>query len=540
MSERNRTADEIDLATPIAGPRVAADRVDAARVEAPVVGALMKGLTGLLLMVGFLVRLLPLVQGRALLMRQPSEDGYLMLTAARYMALGLGLSTADGTIPTNGVQPLAAFIDVLCFVLARGDRTIGVALVMALSLLVSLLALVAVYRLAVLVFARFPAPKILAAFTAALWFASPLVIPHSTNALETGIYLLIIAVTCRYFIVNMADPEIDLPWSKAAVFGLLLGASFWARNDAVFLAVALMGARLYITVGLPMVVLYRRVREMILSGVVMAAVAAPWMINNAVRFGSVIPISGKAEAAKRLGTNVLVAPTKLTEYISVVIGIPQSLEDLLPVKVACLAFVLAVAALVAKIARDGDKRTRALCIFALMHTAQLAIYYGIFFGAGHFMARYMAPVSMLSAFLIAGLSFAVLRRPSLRLAFASLLVLLAVVQDARLYQRSHEHMHFQVVDWVTANVAPDIWIGAIQTGTIGFFHDRTINLDGKVNPDALKAAAEHRLRQYVLSSKVQYLPDWTGITDFVTWLSPEFEIIVNDPAANLAVLKRVR
>jgi len=44
----------------------------------------------------------------------------------------------------------------------------------------------------------------------------------------------------------------------------------------------------------------------------------------------------------------------------------------------------------------------------------------------------------------------------------------------------------------------------------------------------------------VLSSKVQYLPDWTGIIDFATWLSPEFEIIVNDPVANLAVLKRVR
>ena len=35
-----------------------------------------------------------------------TEDGYLMLTVARNMALGEGMSVSNGTIPTNGIQPM--------------------------------------------------------------------------------------------------------------------------------------------------------------------------------------------------------------------------------------------------------------------------------------------------------------------------------------------------------------------------------------------------------------------------------------------------
>jgi hypothetical protein len=36
-----------------------------------------------------------------------TEDGYLMLTVARNMAIGLGMSVSEGTIATNGIQPMA-------------------------------------------------------------------------------------------------------------------------------------------------------------------------------------------------------------------------------------------------------------------------------------------------------------------------------------------------------------------------------------------------------------------------------------------------
>ena len=44
-----------------------------------------------------------------------TEDGYLMLTVARNLALGNGLSVSDGQIITNGIQPLATFVYSLPF-----------------------------------------------------------------------------------------------------------------------------------------------------------------------------------------------------------------------------------------------------------------------------------------------------------------------------------------------------------------------------------------------------------------------------------------
>ena len=60
------------------------------------------------MLVGTAVRLAPLTSDRRTI-AAISEDGYLMLTVARNVALGRSLTIADGTIATNGVQPLATF-----------------------------------------------------------------------------------------------------------------------------------------------------------------------------------------------------------------------------------------------------------------------------------------------------------------------------------------------------------------------------------------------------------------------------------------------
>ena len=77
--------------------------------------------------VGFVARVAPLFERDGRLLQQyPTEDGYLMLTIARNIALGHGMSTAEGTIPTNGTQPLVNLLWALGFKLFGGDRTLGV------------------------------------------------------------------------------------------------------------------------------------------------------------------------------------------------------------------------------------------------------------------------------------------------------------------------------------------------------------------------------------------------------------------------------
>jgi hypothetical protein len=409
---------------------------------------------------------------------------------------------------------------------------------MAFSLLIAGLSLWAVYRLGCALFAGRADGREIAALAAAAWFASPIVIEHSTNALETGLYFLTTALAMRYFVVHASDPDADLPWSRAALLGLLLGLAFWSRNDAVFLAGAIALTRIGLVLGRPAAVMVRRISELAVVAIVMAAMAAPWLISNALRFGSVVPISGKAEAADRIGANLVTLPAKLAEYLTVVGAIPN-LDELRPsVRLLCSGLVLVAIGIAVVAFRRGSKQVRAGVLLGLLHAAFFATYYGVFFGAGHFLSRYTSPISILCAFLT--VSVVMTRAPASlgRIAFPALLGLLALFLDLRVYRKSHEHMHFQVVTWVAANVPPDEWVGAIQSGTVGFFHDRTINLDGKTNPDALRARYEDRMRAYILGSPIRYLADWSGIASWRSMLAPHFQVIVDDPRANLGVLKR--
>jgi hypothetical protein len=85
-------------------------------------------------------------------------------------------------------------------------------------------------------------------------------------------------------------------------------------------------------------------------------------------------------------------------------------------------------------------------------------------------------------------------------------------------------------------------VGAFQSGTLGFFHDRTLNLDGKLNPLALAASRERRHQSYVLDSPVEFVIDWVSILE--PWyrssaeLGRQFEFVVLDRERNFAVLKR--
>jgi hypothetical protein len=502
----------------------------------PILVAVVLGLLG----VGLAVRVLPLAQGRDLLLRQPSEDGYLMLTVARNMAVGLGMSTAAGTIPTNGVQPLATGLFAAGFFVARGDKTVGVAWVMWLSVLISLAAAWAVFRLGRVVFAGRDDADELSMVAAAAWFASPIVVSHSMNALETGIYFLVLALAMRVFLIRAADPDRDLSWREAVGLGGWLGLAFLARNDAIFLAAAMGLARLGLAWGRPAAVRVRRGRELALAAGVMAALAAPWMISNFVRFGSIVPISGKAEAAERLGENLPTLPAKLAEFVSVVGAIPNPLEPRPPVALACAVLVLLAVGAALAVFRRGSPRMRAAALLGLIHGGILALYYGAFFGAPHFLSRYTSPVSILCALLTVGLVLTQLKPLALRIGVPLLMGAVALVLDVRVYKNSHEHMHFQVVDWVDRNVPAEAWVGAIQSGTLGFFHDRTINLDGKTNPAALKARGPERMRPYILATPIAYLADWSGIAAWESFLAPDFEVVVDDPALNLGVLKKVR
>jgi len=177
-------------------------------------------------------------------------------------------------------------------------------------------------------------------------------------------------------------------------------------------------------------------------------------------------------------------------------------------------------------------------------------FYGLFFGAPYFMSRYLSILSPFLALLGVIAAYRCLMLMPKRLHQATLIpaaasvAIVAVGLNGMLYRNGLHHEHFQVVDWVKAHVPAQTWVGAIQTGTLGFFHDKTINLDGKVSPDALRAKLnEGDAIPYILRSEIKYLVDWHGIAEWIRiergGFNQKFELVLADQRTNLAVLRRI-
>ncbi|MCO6450792.1 MAG: glycosyltransferase family 39 protein [Caldilineales bacterium] len=507
---------------------------------------LLLGLLLCLFLTGLIARAAPVLDRDGRLLRQfPAEDGYLMLTIARNIAIGKGMTVSDGAVATNGTQPLVTMLWAVLYKLSGGDKVAGVRLVLIASIVISSLTAWVIFLLGRRVYKPLPGAAYLAAVAALLWYASPPLIRHTMNAQETGAYLLIVTVVMFVFLV-WYDRRERLHY--ALLMGLLLGLAFWIRNDAVLLAAA---------IGIAWTLLARLdrdrspsrvVTELLLVGFTTLAIAAPWLIYNKLNFGHIVPNSGIAEGYPiHFAANLRFVPAKLVEYITVIYDIDPKVEDS-PLStfgflIIAGAFALAVGWLYRQRDSDGFRFLSLSGVF----TMTICIFYGLFFNAPWFLSRFLSPLSPSFVILTIGLAAYVMRFlwriPLGRVAviLPAFLTLIVVHMNIQAYTWGDYHMHFQVIEWVEENVPDDVWVAAIQTGTLGYFHERTINLDGKVDPAALEARITGQTEDYVLSTPARYIVDWVDLVD-ILWMGGGFnehwEKILENREQNIAVLMR--
>jgi len=509
----------------------------------------------LLLVTGLAARLSPFldVDGR-LYWLLLSEDGYLMQTIARNMAVGLGMSTAHGTMPTNGVQPLATFLYAGLHALAGGSKLLAIGYVTVFATTVSAAATWVFWRLGQSVLRDLPFARDIALLAAALWFASPAIVGQSMNGLETGVYYLAITTTLLYYFSLDLSAPAPMSTGQRVALGLLLGLTFLARNDAVFFIAAVLAAHLLLGGASAGGGWRRRAGDAVVAGGLSMVVASPWLVYNKLMFGSVVPISGLAEShAAGFGANLRMIPAKLVEASLLYVRVPKALETAWPVVVVSLVILAGLGWAAWSLVARRSLRGLRFCAITLVFCAGIGGYYGLFFGAPWFLSRYLSALSPLlwllsltSAYLLLA-GFLRSRRTFMACgaALTSMLLLVAAGLAVLNFQGGRSNGHRQVVDWVQKNVDERQWVGGVQTGTLGYFHDRTINLDGKVNPKALRARIESGgVFGYVLEeTPINYLVDWVGIAGWASTASaPQFgqafEVVVDDKAANLGVLRR--
>jgi len=506
----------------------------------------------LVVLIGVAVRLIPLFDVKHwLFWYYMTEDGYLLQTVARNMAMGLGMSTSAGTIPTNGVQPLFTLLSALAFWLVGANKVAGIVLVTMVSTLIGLGAMWLVWRIARRVLPHILSLDGVAFLLAALWFSAPDIVYINMNGLETGLYWLCLLAALDYYL-SIADKCWQI--RQRVWLGVLLGLTFLARNDAVFFIAALLATHLVLDKQ-DMSNWQRRIFDVVTAGVVSILVGMPWLVNNWLKFGSIVPISGKAESAGIvLGQNLPSVPAVWLNSTLLYFPVPSSMLSRLPLMLIALLGVTAVISIFWKTQAVKIPAAKRMWLVTFLLLLALTLYYGMVFGAPWFLPRYFSPVSPMLWIMLVGIFFSGFQRVAhtkvakITVIITVLLALMSLgfygTDLLRGHSRGSAIMHKQVVDWVAQHVPERDWVGAVQTGTLGYFHDRTINLDGKVNPYALRAKLQQGdVIDYVLQSPIVWLVDWNGI---VVWhdaqkypeFTKEFNVLVNDKEMNIGVLVR--
>ncbi len=209
---------------------------------------------------------------------------------------------------------------------------------------------------------------------AAVWFASPLALKQTTNGLETGPYVCAIAAVLLF----------DARWRtrsgvRAAVLGALLGVLFLVRNDAVFVVVAFLAVELYANDGRAFRV---RIQHAAILGSAAFVIALPWLVYNAQVFGSIVPVSGRAESLNvSLGENIATVPRALAQYAWMATPLPARLAEQGTFALLTVVALLAGIGLTARQwMRVGIRFERWMAVL-LIDGVLLTVYYGLFFGA---------------------------------------------------------------------------------------------------------------------------------------------------------------
>ena len=181
--------------------------------------------------------------------------------------------------------------------------------------------------------------------------------------------------------------------------GALLGLCFLTRIDAVFFIAAVTAWHTLLGFRQQFAEFKRRLGESLVMGLTSMVLAGPWLAYNKLVFGSFMPISGTAQSTGRFGANLAHVPGNLFDYATLVLPVPKAILTS-PAAVAMSALaILLYAAITASMARHMTRQQFSVLMIGTLFLLGLAGYYGLFFGAPHFMGRYLSPVSPLLAIL---------------------------------------------------------------------------------------------------------------------------------------------
>ena len=473
------------------------------------------------MVVTFVTRIILAFRPELKLTERPyQEDSFYMFGCAAQLAAGNGFSI-DGENPTNGVQPLVVLLYAPFFKIAGDDRWLGLRLTFILVGLLEALCVYVIYRLVSQLGKDRGLAERSALVAALLWTTLYTLLVHDANGLETGLLATLYLLVLWRYTLMVQRPDRSL--RSEILLGCLLGLLVLARIDAaifvsLLLAVELIRGRFSSQTFVRCVVL----------GVCSLLVSAPWWIYNLTQFGSLMPISGQSESIESLvHVNLYTTPQTIGDILTVMFYSGYDLyAPSLSVAWGALMLLIWIALFwVTKLHRKIPQTFDLRPLLPLFLTGiVLAIYYTFFFSAPHFISRYLHPlrigVLLVFAMLLPMLIDWIRGQRSLTLRrvmqFGGIAVLLlAAFFNTAVYLRAFTTDKTPPVHYAglyAQKVAPEK-VGMTSSGTASFIAQNVVNLDGKVNADALKARKQDRLGEYVVEANINYIADWKDMCE---------------------------
>jgi hypothetical protein len=468
------------------------------------------------------------VKREALAHRPFEEDTFFHMAVTRNMAMGRGI-TIDGVERTSGAQP-GNFMYVLAHLAAHFDKWQALRWARLLDVITSVGSAVCLYWIVRRLLRRESVEKAAAyaLLAAGLWLSSFQVFRTNLNGYETGLAAwILLACTGLYLKVWQDGGDKASGYFRDILLGVLFGLAVLTRVDHGFLAAS--AAVFFLGFGLEP--FPKKLIRVAIWSAVAGLITTPWWIFNYQVGGAIMPISGKASAFQMTfhgyWPSVIHCFLRTAESILTIITLsfhsPYGWGENLP-----WIFFLIVLTMSLTI---YFKRTRPLAtlqfapmdlrplMFLLAFSLILIFYYVFAHGSWWFMKRYTHPIRaaayIFSAFFVAGLSLAFKKQPGLRPAvvFSGILgahVLLSIALTASTYNKTDSNQFMKVVSYLGEH-CQDGRIGAYQSGTLGYFLDNVVNLDGKNNAHALQAVTTRKSLDYIQSQNLKYIADWPSI-----------------------------
>ncbi len=420
------------------------------------------------------------------------DDSFYYFSEAKSLASGNGI-TSNGYDKTNGFQPLWLFLIAPAFLFS--EPNISVKLVVLLASILEFVNVILIYSISKIYLRKL---HLLPAF---LYAINPFVAAQTLSGLDVVLEITFILLALNIYLkINSSDSK---GW---IMLGLVGGLAVLSRLDSVlFLAALAIDAILRKSYG-------KFFAAKVLF--VAALLILPWFIWSFINFGTIQQSTSIAVYDHYHGiynkepfSSQEVAGIISSNFVKSFGAIAHHFGFTSDANIFFKAFAAAFVIFTALFAAKNYKK---FGLFAA-YGALLILFYSAYLWAVHI--RYFTPlvplvlISATAMFLSARLW----QKPLLTLATVIVLALSIILNGVPQINSGYfpwAKPAWENLDWAKENIPEGGVIGSFNSGLLSYYSGRkTINLDGLLNFDAIKAGRDKKMYAYMKSHGIDYWID---------------------------------